>query len=104
MKPLGEGARRHLAAGNKLIYLDEHLAATSGSKGWYFKMEQEFWVLPFALVLLRMTGFCLGFAEEMRFEKGNSSFSQSVQHLNENLFPFSPASASRAYLFMVAGS
>ena len=41
-----------------------------GSKGWSFKMEQKLWALPFVLVLLRLAGLCLGFAEEMTMRQG----------------------------------
>ena len=33
-------------------------------------MEQKFWALPLGLVLLKIDGFCLGFAGEMSFEMG----------------------------------
>lgn len=43
-------------------------------------MEQEFWALPFVLVLLSRVGFCVDFAEEMSFQMGSSPFSQIIQH------------------------
>ena len=41
------GAWSQTGAGNKPSYLADHLAAASGSKGWYFKMEPELWARPF---------------------------------------------------------
>ena len=87
------------AAENKLSDLDDHLAAL-GSKAHHFKTQQEFWALPFALVLLRTVELCLGFAEEMGSEMGSYLFSKIIQHLDKNLFPFSPASASQVCLLV----
>ena len=61
-------------------------------------MEQELWELPFVLVLMRVAGFCLGVAEEVRFEMGRPPFSQITQHPHKNLFTLLPASASRVCL------
>ena len=59
-------------------------------------MEQELWALPFVWVLLRTTEFCLGFVKGNEPEMESPPFSQIIQHPNKSLFPFSPASASRA--------
>ena len=72
--------------------------------GWYFKMEQEFWVLSFVLVLLRIAGFFLGFAGEMSFETRSPPFFQSIQHLNKDVFPFLPASGSWSCFLVTVGS
>ena len=65
---LQERAQSQTAAGTKLSHLDDHLAATSDSRGWCFQMEQEFWALPLVLFLQKTAGLCMGFSELMGFD------------------------------------
>ena len=58
------------AAGNKLSFLDDHLAAPAGSKEQYLTMEWELCTLAFVLVLLRTVGLCHGLGEEMGLRQG----------------------------------
>lgn len=91
--------------GNKPSCLDDHLAAASGSKGWYFEMEHEFWALLFGgTVVLRMVELCLGFAGKVNLESRSPPFYQIVHHPDKNFFPFLPAFASKVCLLVAAGS
>ena len=101
------GAWSQTGAGNKPSYLADHLAAASGSKGWYFKMEQEFWALPFFFFFLSCWGW-LGFVwvlqERWALSQGVPPFYQIVHHPDKNFPTFSPAFASRVCLLVAAGS
>ena len=79
-------------------YLDDHLAATSGSTGWYFKMEQELWALPFVLVLLRTAGLCLNLQTRLALRWGVPHSPRMFSIQIKNSFSFLTASAFRVCL------
>lgn len=57
-------------------------------------MEQQLWILPFVFHLLKLAGLS-ALCGRGESEMGCPPFSQIVEHLNKNLFPFPPAFASR---------